>query len=542
MIACLNAIRVNDQDAVAATVPADVLVDDRRANSNHRFDDGRSLVETLATWGTERLFDLSLLAHRGDAHALVGLSVALQEGDLECLILASCRGDQVEHLTIFDPGDLNEAMRELGECWASELPAPKANVIRVGAAWLHALLSRDFETVDGLLATDFEIHDHRSSTMQDLDAGAANDLLQTVLTDDDELMDLVTEIAGVNDKAVLGWRTQATAGRLDEVDEELALLGVVDGEVSVLEFFEAAQLDLAIRRLDDLGRPSVPPADDDLVPSIEPRHDWVDEELIVFQGSVPDSVAELVAATRAGDRDALEQVFAADVDVADNRERTDTPMRSREQVVGALTAFGPNIFDVRLLAVRGRGLGLIRVMFERTEGGIADLTVLIDGAEGVVERIEIHDAASFPDAITALSVAHIQQLSPDEQATLAASAAMLRSIIDRRLDDLGAVLTEDFSYVDHRESMPLTLGREESVALLGSILDESPDQIDYAPEILAVTSAGLVTTRTQTTLDRLGQTDIDVVVMGVRDGRLRAFEIFERVHADRAIRRLTSWG
>ena len=51
VIACLNAIRVNDPEAVAAAVPPNVPVEDFRAASNRRFDDGRTLVETLARWG-----------------------------------------------------------------------------------------------------------------------------------------------------------------------------------------------------------------------------------------------------------------------------------------------------------------------------------------------------------------------------------------------------------------------------------------------------------------------------------------------------------
>lgn len=554
MIACLNAIRVNDREAVAATVPADVPVDDRRAGSNHRFDDGRTLVEALAEWGSERLFELSLLAYRGEAHALVGLRLALQDGDTACLILASCRGDKVEHLTIFDPEDLGEAMFELGECWAAERTPAEASVIRTGGRWVRALLARDFETVDQLLAADFEIHDHRLSTLQDLDAGAGADFLQAVLTDDDELMDLVTEIAGINDKAILGWRTQATAGRLDEFDEELALLAVLDGEVAALEFFESSQFELAMRRLDEFGRLRSPDGSDPrnvLTPSAEDlmqpepensgRPDWVDDDLIVFQGAVPDSVAALVDASRRGHRESLERVLAPDLEVTDHRQRTDTPMQSRDQVIATLAAFGPNAFDVRLTAVRGQALGLIRVMFERTEGGIADLVILVEGEHGVAERLDLHDTAAFPQAITALAAAHLHQLAEDEQAVIMTSATMLRAVIERRFDDLATVMTDDFAYRDHRESMPIELGRAESMELLDSILAESPDQIDYAPEVLAVTPAGLVTTRTSTTIDRLGRTDIDIVVMGVRDGQLHAFEIFERAHADRAIRRLGSW-
>lgn len=271
--------------------------------------------------------------------------------------------------------------------------------------------------------------------------------------------------------------------------------------------------------------------------------DWIDRELIVFDDSVPEIMISLVRYSHQGSAEELQGIFAPELVVDDRRQRTDTPMTAREQVIRTLVAFGPNVFDVRLLAVRGDSLGAVRIMFERTEGGIADMVVVVEGdAEATtIDRIEIHDTAAFPDVVRSLSAAHFAQLAPEQQAVLGVSAGALGAIIGREFDKLCDLLSDDFVYRDHRESMPTELGREDSIALLSSILDESPDTIDYAPEVVEISAAGLLTTRTQSTLDRLGQTDVDVVVMGVRDGKLRAFEIYELVQLDRARRLLASW-
>ena len=271
--------------------------------------------------------------------------------------------------------------------------------------------------------------------------------------------------------------------------------------------------------------------------------DWIDRELIVFEEKVPDIIVSLVRFSHEGSAEKLDGLFSPGLVVDDRRQRTDTPMTGRQQVIGTLVAFGPNVFDVRLLAVRGDTLGAVRIMFERTEGGIADMVVLVDGdpEATVINRLEIHDTAAFPDVVRSLSAAHFALLPSEHQAVLGVSAGALGAIIGRDFDALGALLSDDFVYRDHRESMPTELGREDSIALLGSILDETPDTIDYAPEMVEITATGLLTTRTQTTLDRLGRTDVDVVVMGVHAGQLRAFEIYELVQLDRARRLLASW-
>ena len=562
VIACLNAIRVNDPAAVAAAVPPAVPVEDYRADSNHRFHDGRTLVETLARWGTELAFDLSLLAYRGDAHALVRVNLPLQDGLLGCLVLATCSADQVQELAVYDLDDLGVAMRELGHRWAAELPRDQAEVVGVCADLLWSAVGGDFETMRTILADDLASTDHRSSAQPSL--GPAADMIESIRTDEGDVIDLPTRVEAVSGAGLLAWTSPVSPTAIDHLDEELVLLEVAGGQVTAIEFFDAGQLEHARRRWRSLdakrsvpneaGRATLPrperrdgmkhdvgPATAEPEPA--PELDWVDRDLIVFEDTVPEIVISLVEHSRDGSAAELETLLVADLAVTDLRKRTDTPMIDRDQVIRTLARFGPNVFDVRLLAVRGDGLGLVRIMFERTEGGIADMVVLVQGDAdaGLIERLEIHDTALFPDAVRALSGAHFARLPADLQAVLGVTAGALGAIIARDFDALAGVLDDDFVYREHRESMPTELGRDDSIALLGSILDEMPDVIDYAPEIVAISSAGLVTTRTQSTIDRLGRTDVDVVVMGVRDGRLRAFEIFEFVHIDRAKRLLDSW-
>lgn len=559
VIGRLNAVQVTDQAAVAAVVPPDTPVEDRRTGADRGSVDGQELVDALGRCGADAAFDISLLAHRGESHALVRLHVPLQHGLLSLLVLARCSTDQVEQLSLYDVDDLGTAMVDLGRRWAADLPPGPAEVVEVCSEFVQRLVDRDVEAIGALLAPGLVYRDHRSSAAA---VAPAAEMIELVLGDERDVVDLATEVVEVSERGLLVWTAPVSTSDLDHLDEELVFVEVHDGRLVALEFFGADQLDFARRRwrgAEAVGSPAgvssggalpdSPPGPlgvrdlGSAYPSAQ-RQDGVDRELIVFDGAVPPIVAALLRFSQRASRDGLEALLSADLVVDDRRRRTETPMVDRDLVITTLIAFGPNAFDVRLLAVRGDGLGVLRIMFERTEGGIADMVVLVQGDAdaGMIERLEIHDTASFPDAIASLSAAHYTSLPPAKQAVLGVSAQVLAAIIARDYGGVASLLRPDFVYRDHRESMPTELGPDDSVALLCSILDESPDVIDYAPEIVDITRAGLVTTRTQSTLDRLGRTDVDVVVMGVRDGQLRAFEIFELSHLDRARRLLASWG
>ncbi len=558
VIECLNAIRVNDGGAIAALVPPDVPVHDHRVDSDHRFHDGRSLVATLARWGTELPFDLTLLAHRGTDHALVRLDLALEAGTLACLIGATCDHGSVRRLAVYDLDDLASATRDISLAWAEECSPVEAQMIEVSTQWLCAILERDFASWAELTGDDFVIDDHRPGTVCCHDPAASIELLSAVLSDDDEVSDLLTEVVGINANASLSWRTQITPGRLGEVDEELALAAVSEGKVVRLELYEAHQLDRALRRLDDFaGRPTAAAADawadrsslrcrvvEPLghVAATEPvgGAGWIDPALFV-EGLIAGPIRDFVDAAKVGDGVAMDALTDPAIRVDDRRTRTDTPLESRAQVLAALEAFGPNAFDVRLVALREQRLAVVRLMFERTEGGIADITVLLDSDANRLTRMDVHDTAAFVGVVKALSDAHLDMLEPDRRRVLGVSASTLRAIVDRRFDDVAMHLSDDFVYRDHRESMPIELDRAGSVALLTTVVEDSPGTFDYAPEVITVTSSALLSTRTSTTLDRLGGTEIDLTAMRVRDGRLSRFEIFERSHLDRARRLVSTW-
>ena len=558
VIACLNAIRVNDGDAIAALVPHDVPVEDHRAQSNHRFDDGRTLVATLARWGAELPFDLSLLARRGADHALVRLHLALESGTVGCLIGATCDGNRVRHLAVYDLADLGRATYDITMRWAGECSPAEADMLRVSTGWLRAILERDVDTWRCLTADDFVVDDHRPDTAGRHDPATTRALFHALMCDDDEVSDLLTEVVAHHQTASLSWRTQITPGRLGEMDEELVLAVVTDGRMSALELYEAEHLDRALQRLADLAgaasappeRPITGPVDlramtGSLLPAAgdhEPVRSvpWMHSALFAG-GAVPDPVRAFVDAARNGDVVAMDAVAHPHLAVEDLRERTDTHMRSREQVLATLEAFGPNVFDTRLLALREDRLAVIRLLFERTEGGIADMTVLMACDGDRLADLRIHDTAAFPSVVKALSDAHLRILDPDQQRVLGVSAATLRGLVDRRFDLVAEQLSADFVYCDHRQSMPLQLDRAGSLALLETVVGESPGTFDYAPEVITLTGTGLLTTRTSATLDRLGRTDVDLTAMRVSEGKLTRFEIFECAHLARARRVVSSW-
>lgn len=250
VIACLNAIRVNDPDAVSVAVPPNVPVEDHRAGSNRRFDDGRTLVETLARWGAEVAFDVSLLAHRGDSHALVRLNLPLQEGVMGCLVLATCSDDQVQKMAVYDLEDLGAAMQQLSRRWAAELPSDQAEVVQVCAALLRASVDRDFDSMHAILSDELAFTDGRV-TAEPLLAPAA-EMFESVLGDEDDVVDLPTEVAAVSGRGVLAWTAPVLPSHIDHLDEDLVLLEVEAGRVRAIEFFPAHELETARRRLEAL--------------------------------------------------------------------------------------------------------------------------------------------------------------------------------------------------------------------------------------------------------------------------------------------------
>lgn len=253
VIACLNAIRVNDASALAEMVPSDIRVDDRRVASNRRFDDGGSLIDTLAQWGAAEAFDIALLAHRGTSHALVRLNLALQGGTVGYVVMARCARGQIRDLTIFDPAEVDVASWEMAHRWADDQPAAEAGVIRVSADWLLALCRRDFDKVRSLTSPDVTLRDHRLDLAAVSGPDETMSLFKAVCDNPERIVDLPTEAVGFNSAGILCWRNQATPTQLEDIDEELGLVVCRDGLVAGLELFDADQIERACARLEAVG-------------------------------------------------------------------------------------------------------------------------------------------------------------------------------------------------------------------------------------------------------------------------------------------------
>ncbi len=283
--------------------------------------------------------------------------------------------------------------------------------------------------------------------------------------------------------------------------------------------------------------------DSELVTEVDARAaGWIATDLIISGEGTPGVVVPTLDAVRRGDREVLDTLFLPELTVDDRRARTDAPMRGRDELLSALAAYGPNAFDARLLAVRGGRYAMLRLMVERTEGGIADMVVILGGSDSTLDVIQVHDTASFGDAVRVFSGAFVASLRPELQAVVGVSAATLGAIVERRYDDLRDRLSPDFVYRDTRDSGLVEFGREEAVGLLQSVFEETPGQYDYVPEVLELSTSGLVATFTQATVADLGATEVDAVVMGVDGGQLQSMTMVDVRRLDRASHLLRSWG
>lgn len=73
------------------------------------------------------------------------------------------------------------------------------------------------------------------------------------MSDDDELIDLITEIHVLTERGVLVSHTQVTPEPLDVDSPELTMLAVSDGSVDRIAFWEYPDLEAAVSVLEDLS-------------------------------------------------------------------------------------------------------------------------------------------------------------------------------------------------------------------------------------------------------------------------------------------------
>ncbi len=241
----------------------------------------------------------------------------------------------------------------------------------------------------------------------------------------------------------------------------------------------------------------------------------------------------------AADSDGVAALLAEDCVVLDRREISNGTFQDGASLVDVLANLGTSDFHIRLIAVRGDNLALVRLLFDRPEGGVSDtLVVARSGADGRLNEVAAFDVGSTVAAVQHLALLYLSQLDDDVSSVVATSSMFLSSILSGDLDHLRRVLAPDFRHVDFRDGHVLQLDGSQSLDLIRAVRQTDENIIDIAAERHALTPSGVVVGRTQATPETLGLTDIDLVVVGVRGSLVTLLEFHDGDQLATAMARL----
>lgn len=250
--------------------------------------------------------------------------------------------------------------------------------------------------------------------------------------------------------------------------------------------------------------------------------------LEVREGHVPSTVMAFLRASLASDRERLSKVLAVGLTVEDHRRESLNPIPDRDGMIDSLSWFGPNAFDIRMLSVRGDSFGMFRVRIARTEGGVADILVIARCTEaGQMDMLVLHDTTDLAGATMSLSRLWGATLPPDQFEAGMVLAQLAQCTLASDVAGAAKYLSPSLRSIDRRDGEFLVFEGPEAEGAMWANLDGPDDQINYATEVHVITGRGLVFSHTFTTVERLGLTEPEVLVVGVKDGLVDVLDFFD---------------
>lgn len=256
-------------------------------------------------------------------------------------------------------------------------------------------------------------------------------------------------------------------------------------------------------------------------------------------GHVPSAIIGYLRALRDADAESLAQLLAPDIHIDDGRRDPLIRIESADVLRGAVQLMADTDFEVRLIAVRGDLVALVRFILKDDADVRSDALVAVRCNEaGQVAALRVFDVAQHNEAIEALRAFHKAIVPEAEAHVLEVTGWLVAAMVSRDFEALERVLTPDMRHVDHRDADHLTLTRDEVIAALGSVLDADADLIDVVTEVHAVTARGVVASVTQATRETLGLTDPEISVVTVRGDQIDLAEFYDEEDLGLALERL----
>lgn len=517
----LASYRGRDWETMAETMADDIVHDDRRRAANGGMQNGRDAVVAnmlaIADVGVKNI-EFSVIATRGDRLMLGRQRVSGDERPdafgIDVLIVVEVDADNRFAFGVaFDPDDLDAAFAELDARFGTGEAATHAQM------W--SLIAQGYATFNGRelppTTTDWEIVDHRrGSPFQ------SGDLEAYLLAGWDVLADVTMFVESVHRLSNVGAViTHAGVGASrDGFDAEwrmIALL-VAGSPTNRCEFFDEADLDVALARFDELRSPA--------------RR---------LENAASQSYERYNAHFVARDWDAMADMIADDICTHDRRRVVSGEvLRGRAAQTASMRAaadVGVKYVDAAVVAIRGDRLALIRA---RVSGGPRDdafgidiLTVYeVDADEKSLAAV-LFDLDDFAAAVEELETRY-----------LAGEAAPFAKMWSRQMRAYAAVnrrelpeKSQDWLNVDHRK--PIAFATDDMSAYVRATFDEVPDVRLYVEVVHRLNNRGAVVTHVMKGTSRQGFDAEwrEVVVATADSDQAIHSELFDETELDAALAR-----
>ncbi|WP_248923671.1 BTAD domain-containing putative transcriptional regulator [Mycobacterium sp. 3-98] len=512
-----------DWDSLATTLADNVSHDDRRHVVNagvlHSRDTQIANLQAIAEVGITN-FSSTVIATRGARLALVqtrssGPDQASDGVLTEELGVVEINSDnQMAAYVTFDPGDFDSAIAELDARYAAGEAAPHAGTWQVVTQAYTAVnrqelptTTQDWVNIDHRRTISFAPGDLEPYLRATWDVLSPNAYIETVhrLT---AVGTVVTRVVrGISDTGVdAEWR-------------EIGLSTVRGDEINRSELFDEGDLDTALARFEELGRPTA---------RLENAASRVGERYL--------------AQFAAHDWDAMAETLSEDFSNDDRRRVVGAGIQHGRDAQIAHMRTVADLWTTKVMpttiATRGRRLALMRLRFSgRDQGPESFLTEVlgvleIDSDERIV-AVVFFEVDDFDVAIAELDARYLAgEAAPYARAW---QVIALGYAAANRNEVPG--MTPDSVFVDHRAV--LAAEREDLTGYLPALWDLTPDVRVYVEAVHRLNELGAVMTHTARGTSQEGfDAEWRTVVVGVTDGDLyHRVEVFDESDLDAALAR-----
>jgi ketosteroid isomerase-like protein len=471
-----------------------------------------------------------VLATRGERLALVlwrwlqsKSEAVLAEVEYLAVVEVDAAGRQTLSST-FDLDDLDAAYAELDARFYAGEAAPHERAASPLRRLTQAIAARDWEQLASVFAPDFAVEDHRpvgtltalSSDEWVASVRALAEMRPDVALRLDHVLDLRAHVV----LSVTTW----VGGDADGAFEIPIVVVTEYGAAGIRRWhgYGLDQLDEARAKFAALAASAAP------------------DPLRIPPNAATRAANRWHEAARAGDRAAIEALFAPTLEFEDRRRGLRTS-GGREIALAnerSIATLKPD-WSRTVLGTAGDRLALWRSLVAGTSEGatfaVEFLQMLeVDGDGRVIANV-VFDLDDRRAAWRELLDRHAR--SESGRALPAELHELRRALLDRDLDGMRAALPSDFAVHDHRRNRLWSIeGRDAWVAWMATLFEQSPDAIIAPLHHLAIEAHGnLALGFTAGTLAEGGAFEqVYVSLYHFRGGRLAGLEMFEPEDLERA--------